>query len=226
MIYAKAYLEKNGYSYTDSVQEADFVVLPLPVKRYMLEGLENKTVFLGMGDYENTYDYYKNENFVLKNAILTAQGAVALAEESTDIALFRSKILICGFGRIGSALAAVLRGYGADITVCSRSSVSKTKAVFAGARHIGFEQLAHSNDYDIVFNTVPHMVFTEKELKALKKNAVLIDLASFPGGVDTLVANTLGVRVIDGKGIPQRYAAKSAGDLIGETVIEMIGEEI
>lgn len=226
MLYAKEYLEKCSYSYTERIEDADFVVLPLPVKPYMLQGLEGKNVFLGKGDYENTYDYYKNENFVLKNAILTAEGAVALAEEATDISLYRSKILICGFGRIGSALVSVLRGYGADVTVCSRSRISESKALYAGAKHIAFEQLMHKNDYDIVFNTVPHMIFTEKELKALKKDAVLIDLASFPGGVDTLMAGALGLQVVDGKGIPQRYAKKTAGYLIGEAITEIIGEDI
>lgn len=226
MIYAKEYLEKNSYRCVSSVGEADFVVLPLPVKKEMLSGLDGKTVFLGKGDFPGTFDYYKNENFVMKNAILTAEGAVALAEEATDISLYRSKILICGFGRIGCALASVLSGYGTDITVCSRSEVSKTKAIFAGAKHITLEQLVNKNDYDIVFNTIPHMIFTAKELKALKSEAVIIDLASFPGGVDTLMASSLGLRLVDGKGIPKRYAVKTAGYLIGEAITEMIEEEI
>lgn len=43
-------------------------------------------------------------------------------------------------------------------------------------------------DYDLVYNTVPHMIFTKRELQALRRDTVLVDLASFPGGVDTLMA--------------------------------------
>lgn len=226
MLYAKDYLIKCSYKYTENISDADFVVLPLPTKEYMLDGLEDKIVFVGMGDYEKTYDYYKNENFVMKNAFLTAEGALTLAGEKTDFALYRSRVLISGFGRIGKALLSCLKGYGADITVCSRSEISESEALFLGAKHIHFEELTNKNDFDIVFNTVPHMIFTEKELKALKHNAVIIDLASFPGGVDTLVSHSLGLRVVDGRGIPQRYCQKTAGQFIGEAITEMIGEGI
>ena len=76
------------------------------------------------------------------------------------------------------------------------------------------------NNYDIVFNTVPHIVFTKAEIDALDSNATLIDLASFPGGVDTLYAKSKGVKLIDGRKLPSRYSEKSAGYLIGKTMGE------
>lgn len=226
MLYTKEYLNSHGYRYTEDVGIADFVILPLPTKKHMLKGLDNKIVFAGMVDSEGIYDYYKNENFVLKNAFLTAEGAITLAEEETDFSLFRSKILICGFGRIGKSLLSCLSGYGAEITVCSRSAISKSEALFSGAKHITLDELAMPNSFDLVFNTVPHMIFTEKELKALKNDAVLIDLASFPGGIDTLVSHSLGLSLVDGRGIPKRYCEKTAGFFIGEAIIEILEEGI
>lgn len=47
MAYAAAYLEQCSYRQVEEVQAADFVLLPVPAKDYMLEGLDGKTVFLG-----------------------------------------------------------------------------------------------------------------------------------------------------------------------------------
>lgn len=226
MIYAKEYLEKHGFESTNSKEYADFVLLPVPAKEDMFTGFENKLVFYGMGNYKNGYDYMKYESYVLKNAFLTAEGAVTLIEETVPYSFYGTAVLIVGYGRIGKALHNILKGYGADITVCSRSKVSKDEAIFNGAKHINFEKLKSDNKAQIIFNTVPHMVLTKNELSALKKDAVILDLSSFPGGVDTLVADSLGLTVLNGRRMPSRYTEKTAGYLIGEAVSDIIEEEL
>lgn len=130
MAYAAAYLEQCSYRQVEEVQAADFVLLPVPAKDYMLEGLDGKTVFLGGGSYPGTLDYCKNENFAEKNGILTAEGALWLAQNHLERALYRSRVLVCGYGRIGRVLSGLLLAHGADVTVCSRSALSKTQALF------------------------------------------------------------------------------------------------
>ena len=225
MIYAKEYLEKKGFEYAKDTDEADFVLLPVTSKPHMFEGLGNKLVFYGMGDHKNGRDYMKYGSYVLKNAFLTAEGAVTLIEENTNYSLYRASVLIIGYGRIGKALHNILKGYGANITVCSRSRESEADSVFSGAKHIRFDELRSDNNADIIINTVPHMVLTKAELSAVKKDAVLLDLASFPGGIDTLVADSLGLLVLNGRRMPARYAEKTAGYLIGEAVSDIIEEE-
>lgn len=227
MLYAAQYLENHGFEYTDSIENCDFVLLPVPVKKEMLDSANGKLAFYGKGDYKNGFDYMKNETYVLKNAFLTAEGAVACLEQNTDYSLTSSKILIIGYGRIAKALHQILKSYGAEITVCSRSSVSEAQAGFAGAKHICFTELIKPSDYDIVINTVPHIVLTKNELTALKKGVLILDLASFPGGVDTLVANSLKINLINGRGMPSKYTQKTAGEIIGEAVINIIeGEKL
>ncbi len=225
MIYAKEYLEKQGFEYTEKTGSSDFVLLPVPVKKQMFEGLDNKIVFFGMGDFKNGFDYMKYESYVLKNAFLTAEGAVTLIEENTHYSLYRANVLIIGYGRIGAALHNILKGYGANITVCSRSRESEAQAVFNGAKHIGFDELKAENHADVIINTVPHMVLTKPELSAVKKDALILDLASFPGGIDTLIADSMGLLVLNGRRMPARYAEKTAGYLIGEAVSDIIEEE-
>lgn len=225
MLYAGEYLSQHGYEKVENIDNADFVLLPIPVKKYMFDGLDDKIVFYGAGDF-NGYDYNKSELFLLENAYLTAEGAVALLKESLDTAIYGSHILITGYGRIAQALHRMLVAMGADVTVCSRSDISKAQACFAGGRLISFDDLKRPERYDAVFNTVPHIVFTKSELDALGSDTKIIDLASFPGGVDTLYAKSRGILLIDGKRLPSRYSVKSAGYLIGKTVKQIIKEDL
>ena len=55
------------------------------------------------------YDYAKDEALLLQNAELTAEAALALLLERLPGPLAGSRILLCGFGRIGKLLARKLR---------------------------------------------------------------------------------------------------------------------
>lgn len=223
MIYAGEYLSKHGLSETVDKSCADFVLLPVPVKKYMLEGLENDLVFYGAGDYKG-YDYNKNEAFCQKNAYLTAEGAIALYKEKSEVALYNARVLIVGYGRIGKALHNVLNALGSKVTVCCRSDVNKAQAQATGAKCIGFSDLSEKTYYDAIFNTVPKVVFTKQELDVIDSDTVFMDLASFPGGVDSHYAKHRNLNIIDGRGLPGKYSVKTAGYLIGETVLRIIGE--
>lgn len=223
MIYACEYLVKNGLTETVDKASADFVLLPVPVKKYMLEGLENNLVFYGAGDYKG-YDYNKNEIFQQKNAYLTTEGAIALFKESSDISLYTANVLIVGYGRIAKALHKALNAFGSRVTVCSRSDISRVQAMANGAECIGFSDLSEKRYFDVIFNTVPNVVFTKNEIDVMDSDTAFIDLASFPGGIDSHYARHKNLNVIDGRGLPSKYSVKSAGYLIGETVMSMIKE--
>lgn len=53
-------------------------------------------------------DILKNESLQILNAIPTAEGAIQIAMEESEITIHGSEILILGFGRIGKALAKML----------------------------------------------------------------------------------------------------------------------
>ena len=50
--------------------------------------------------------------------------------------------------------------------------------------------------YDFIFNTAPAMVLDKKRLDKIRKECVIIDLASKPGGVDFDVAKEKGIKAI------------------------------
>ena len=71
--------------------------------------------------------------------------------------------------------------------------------------------------YDIIFNTVPFRILDEKILKNVKKGALIIDLASAPGGVDMDYAKQNRINVIWALSLPGKVAPLTAGKIIKES---------
>ena len=63
-----------------------------------------------------------------------------------------------------------------------------------------------------------------EELAALKGGALVVDLASRPGGVDMDAAATLGVRVVWALSLPGKVAPVTSGRYIKDTVYHIMEE--
>lgn len=220
--FAAKSLQDMGYINTDSEDKADFVLLGVNPAGTLLK--HDIPCFAGNVSANNIYDYTKNEMFALKNAYLTAEGALSLAIEGSSKSLINSRILITGYGRIAKALHKYLAPFTNDITVCARSIDAQTLAQMNGAKAVNFDSLQDKSEYDFIFSTVPHPVFNETELAAIKKDAVIIDLASFPGGVDVHFAKHFGLNLIVARGLPAKYSPESAGKVVAQTVDTMVRE--
>ena len=169
-------------------------------------------------------DYFASEELTVLNAIPTAEGAVEIAMKELDVSLRDARMLITGFGRVGKVLANTLKGLGCDVTVsCRRKSESAWCRVY-GYGFMPLETLGDKVDgYDVIFNTVPATLFTKELL--CNTDAVIIDLASVPGGVDTTAAGELGVKVIRALSLPGKVAPKTAGEIIAGSVRDILTEE-
>lgn len=103
------------------------------------------------------YDYAKDEALLLQNAELTAEAALALLLERLPGPLAGSRILLCGFGRIGKLLARKLKALGADVTVSARKVQALELARILGYRRVTAGSWADAPaQYDGIVNTVPH----------------------------------------------------------------------
>ena len=167
-------------------------------------------------------EYMSREELCLKNAVPTAEGAVQTALEELPVTLSGMRVLIVGMGRIGTALAAILKGFGADITAAVRNERGTAKARLAGIKSIRTEDIRAG--YGLVFNTVPGLVFSREKLAEFGSRTLFIDLASKPGGIDFEAARELGIKTVWALGLPGRTAPVTAGEMIAETVLEMLSE--
>ena len=60
-------------------------------------------------------DILKREEFVVLNAIATAEGTIQIAMEETQRTIHGTKTLIMGFGRVGKVLSKMLHGIGSEV---------------------------------------------------------------------------------------------------------------
>ena len=173
-----------------------------------------------------TVDYAENERLAVLNAVPTAEGAVAVAVNAMKKTLWKSRVLILGYGRVGSALAGRLCALGADVTVAARRPEQRALAECSGCQSADIYSLSPlAGGYDVIFNTVPALVLGEEELSRIRADAAVIDLASLPGGIDSAAAEKYGIGVIRALSLPGRTAPETAGRIIAAAVLDMIEAE-
>ena len=67
---------------------------------------------------------------------------------------------------------------------------------------------------EVVYNTVPAQLLNESLLRRARKDALLIELASPPYGMDLDAAKALGLRCLLESGVPGRYCPESAAQAL------------
>lgn len=234
--------EKPDSTLTQALK-AQAIVLPMPVSRDgitlnaplydksiklcdVLSQLDGKQLLLGgitKIDYPNYYDYYNNEDFLYKNSAVTAEGAIQTAFNNTAYSLIGSRILVVGYGRLGKALCKRLISFECKLTASARKHSDFEQISRLGINCVNTLELESIiNDFDIVFNTVPYTVLGKQVLQNAKRDALFIELASAPYGIDMQYAKEQNLCVKLEASLPSRCAPVSAGKFIADAVNDII----
>lgn len=169
------------------------------------------------------YDFMKDDATAIYNGIATAEGIIAEAIKTSPSNLHNSEILILGFGRCAKTLADRLKGLSLHVTVCARSEEQIAAAAALGFRVITFRELISSVDqYDLVFNSVPHLVVSAAVLEQMNQETMIFDIASNPGGVDFEYAEKKGIFAKLYPGLPGKYAPKTSGEILADCVLRKL----
>lgn len=235
-----------------AAEKSDVIIFPVPSVRTdgsintpfsdectvlddeLIEIMLKKPVFVAMKDrflkaypqFENAelYDYAAKEEFAILNALPTAEGALEVAMKQFEGTVAGSRCLITGYGRIGKVLAEMLKNHKADVTVSARKPSDMAFAQAFGYKNLNTNKLSCIRNFDLVFNTVPSLIFDRELLMNTDKNTIIIDLASLPGGVDFEAAQKLGIDAVRALALPGKCAPKTAGEIIRTTVFNIIEE--
>ena len=174
----------------------------------------------------NLCDYSSLPLFRRENAIPSAEGALAEAIRLYPGTIRGAKTLVAGYGAIGKALCGILRALGAEVTASARRKEDLLRGEAEGISMIETASLDRGGPFQLIFNTIPAPVFGKKALAALPKEAVLLDLASAPGGVDFTAAKRLGIDARLLPGLPGKYSPAAAGAIAAKAVLfSLEGEE-
>lgn len=236
-----------------AIRSSKVIILPLPVSRDGINlfaplsyfGIklnditkyldEDKLVLGGMiskeyrKELENTgatvIDYFEREELNILNAVSTIEGALEIAMHETDTTVFGSNVLVIGYGRLGKVAAERFDAMGAKVTVSARKKSDLAWINVCGYKGINTNDISkYMPDFDIIINTVPHKVLDTKEIDLAKKSAVIIDLASAPGGTDFEFAAKKGIKAIAALSLPGKVAPRSAAAVIYDTITGILDE--
>lgn len=167
------------------------------------------------------------DDFAIANAIPTAEGAIAAAIATMSTTLHDSATLVIGYGRCGRELADRLRALGAHSAVVARSEPAQAAAFAAGHTVGGMTDLRrYAADADVIFNTVPAIVFTADIIPVVRSESHLFELASPPGGFDREACAARGLRITDLPGLPGKVAPVTAGRYLAQAVARAIRHHI
>lgn len=234
----------------NDIMNYDAIIFPLPIthdgrkintplfsenlflEEEFLSEIYQKPVFCGMKHklpkefsekFTMLFDYSTREEFSVSNAVPTAEGAIQIAMTEYDGTINHSECLVTGYGRIGKVLSAMLKGLGAKVTVSARKLSDLEFIQAAGMKAVRTEEIPQK--YDIIFNTVPELIFDAQTLARTASHALVIDLASLPGGIDDKAAERMSIPVIHALSLPGKCAPKAAGIIIKNAVYHTIREE-
>ncbi len=246
--------DKSSLSEINSFNSFSHILLPVPVSRdsvnvfsdnenfnLTLDELANKltrahTVFGGaypqklkasLNEKNITYfDLLQNEDFLVSNAALTAQGALRLLLESTDNYIVGKKALIIGFGRVAIALASLLKAVGIDIYIAARSDEQLKKADRSGYKTV---KLSNISDYiyffDYLFGSVPARVISRGDVSLIRDDAIYFELASPPFSADKEDFTAENKRYVSGAALPGKYLSSASGELIADYILSFIKKQ-
>ena len=160
-------------------------------------------------------DYSKNEDFLEKNAYLTAEAMLSVWHSKAQESTKGKSILITGYGRIGKHLARIFSSLGATIYVYARRSEVRDEIENDGYTPV---LLDFSGNVDAIFNTVPAQIFSSENISKIPLKTHIFDLASVCGFEDE-------DRVNFALGLPGKILPKGAAKVIYDTILPFLLQE-
>lgn len=164
-------------------------------------------------------DYLKDCRTVMENTVAVAEGTLAEAMKRSDRNLYKSFCIVLGYGRCGSTLASYLKRMGSHVAVYEKEEALKARATLLSDEVIEREKFPlYLEQADYIFNTIPAMVLPKALLEYVPKKALILDLASAPGGVDFEAAKDKEIQAVLLPGLPGSYAPKSSAEILGKLI--------
>ncbi len=158
-----------------------------------------------------------NEEFIFKNSVLTAEGLISYLIKHRRYPLYKSQVCILGYGHCAKPIAKYLKAMNADVTISVRNPKSADDIVKQGYQYHELSSIDLSQ-FDILINTIPSVVIDNQKLDSANEKIMIVDIASYPYGIDHHYAISKGINSIILPSIPSKYAYGYAGHIIANII--------
>lgn len=234
----------------EAIEKSNIIIAPLPLSKNgedimcvfsnqsikikdLFGEYNDKIIFAGnipddtykslSANYKKVYDLMKIESLTILNTIATAEGAIECIIQNTDTIIQGSNILILGFGRVSKTLTYKLKALDCYVTCAARKESDIAWIKTYGYNSININSIGEKfKEYDIIINTVPHIIIGEKELTQMKDGVYLLDLASKPGGFDTASIDKFRIKYTWALALPGKVAPLTSAQFIKKCIYDTI----
>lgn len=170
---------------------------------------------------------FDRDDIAIYNSIPTVEGTIMMAIQHTDFTIHGSKVMVIGLGRTGMSVARAFHGLGAKVSVGVHRSEHLARVIEMGLDGFYTDTLDIAvQDADIIINTVPKQIITSKVISKMQSHALIIDLASKPGGTDFRYAEKRGIKAILALSLPGLVAPKTAGGILANIIVDLLEEDL
>ncbi|WP_088105140.1 dipicolinic acid synthetase subunit A [Halalkalibacter urbisdiaboli] len=168
----------------------------------------------------------ERDDVAIYNSIPTAEGAVMMAIQHTDITIHGANVAILGLGRVGMSVARTFDALGANVKVGARESHNLARITEMGMKPFHTSDIIEEmRNVDLCINTIPAPIVSANVLSEMPMHALVIDLASKPGGTDFRYAEKRGIKALLAPGLPGIVAPKTAGQILAKVLATLLKEQ-
>ncbi len=146
------------------------------------------------------------------NATAVAEALVALLVGKTQRVLPEHRFLVLGYGATGAAFTDALLGLACRVRVAARRREHLERARRGATPVAHAARVEAMAEADVIVNTVPAPDAIPRSAFPGLQDAIVIDIASPPGGIDHRAASDLGIDLTWARGLAGARAPLSAGD--------------
>ena len=170
--------------------------------------------------YNLTFIDLKNdEEFNKINSIATSEAVLKYSIEVLPIIMKEARILILGYGNSAKALVEDFNHFSKELLVAVRNENVRKELDTKNIQNIALEDLKTIIEkYDIIINTIPSLIIDEELLRYISPASYILDIASYPGGVDYKKAKEYGINAYLLPSLPLKFAPKSSGLAYGKAI--------
>jgi dipicolinate synthase subunit A len=170
---------------------------------------------------------FERDDVAIYNSIPTVEGTIMMAIQHTEFTIHGSNVAVLGLGRVGMSVARSFHHLGAKVKVGARKSEHLARITEMGLQPFHLMEIDKEvRDIDICINTIPHMVVNAAVIQKMPSHTLIIDLASKPGGTDFRYAEKRGVKALLAPSLPGIVAPKSAGQILGNVLAQLLEEDV
>ena len=173
------------------------------------------------------WDFMKLPEVVEGNGVITAEATLAEVLNHGAYSVQGQKVLVTGYGCCGKKIAKVFSQLGAEVTVAARRGEVRKEITRDGYQTVDFCGMKEvTASVDTIVNTVPAMVITRDVIQSMRRDSLIIDIASKPGGTDFDAARECKIQAYLSLGLPGKYTTTSSAKLLKEAISKYAPLEI